>query len=667
MRKVDQKSYLEKLKKPGVQSKFLIGLALILLCFCGLSSSIIYFYQKKGLEEEAFSKTELVMSSVAATRSYVSNILRPKMYDVLGEDAFIIEAMSSSYISRKVMDIFNERLPEFRYRRVAINARNPDFEANEIEKQMISFFRDNPEAKTWQDIVRVGEERYFIRYSPVSFTKPCLHCHGIPEAAPEQIINMYGTTGGFNHKPGEITSVVSVGIPVETGLKKIKGAALSVFSTAFLVIFFLYAIIIFFFNKLIIQNLRSLLDMFWGNLDDEYGRQLYEKTKSMDEIGELNSAAEIMAGHLQETKNNLQQSIELLQSVFDGITDFVVLVSPSGQIRMVNKAISDQFELNLGDILNKNIKELAQSYPLPFNLFTKVIEIQLKEPVADLITCSSGEVFDVHFFPVFTEDGRLANIICYAKDVTFQKLAEKKIQQTEKLVSMGQLAAGVAHEINNPLGIILTYTDLLKEDLQGNSQQIDDLQIIEKHVRNCQRIVSDLLNFASPGKTKTTQASINEVIQDALLMLKQQFKKKKIELKRDLHPELPLLDLDVEKIKQVFINLAMNAIQAIGESGTVSISSSLSKELQQVKVVVEDNGPGIAPEQIDKIFDPFFTTKEPGEGTGLGLSLSYGIIQDHGGDINVKSRINQGTTFTITLPIQGLGIQKNNQIKKMSN
>ena len=653
MRKDNQRSQIEKIKKPGVQSKFLIGLAVILLCFCFLSSSLIYFYQKRTLEEEAFHKTELVMSAVAATRSYVREILRPKMYDVLGEDAFVIEAMSSSYISRMVMDRLNEKLPEFRYRRVAINARNPDFEATAIEKKMISFFQENPETKTWQDIVKVGGRRYFIRYSPVSLKESCLHCHGTPDDAPEQIINKYGETRGFNKKPGKISSVVSVGIPVETGLKKIRGAAFSVFSTAFLVIFFLYAIIIFFFNKLIIQNLRGLLDVFWGNLDDQYGRQLYEKTKSMDEIGELNSAAEIMAGHLQETKNNLVQSKELLQSVFDGISDFVLLISPSGQIRMVNKAITNQYGLNLENIIDRNIRELSGSYPLPFNLFTKVVAIQLKEPVSDLITLSSGEVFDVHFFPIFAEDGGLADIVCYAKDVTFQKQAERKIHQAEKLVSTGQLAAGVAHEINNPLGIILTYTDLLKEDLQGKSQQIEDLQIIEKHVRNCQRIVTDLLNFASPRKTTATQASINDVIEDAMQMIRQQFKKKKINLKLDLYPELPLLNLDVDKVKQVFINLAMNAIHVIEENGMVSVSSCQTKESKQVEIIVEDNGPGIPPEQLDKIFDPFFTTKEPGKGTGLGLSLSYGIIQDHGGDIHVKSEIGKGTRFTITLPIQG--------------
>ncbi len=833
--------HFNKLRQPGAQAKFLIGLGVILLGFCILSSTLIYTYQKHTLEEEAFRKANLVMTVVRAARSYVKDILRPKMYEIVGHDKFIIEAMSTSYISRSIMERFNSELPAFEYRRVSINARNPDFEANELEVGMIQYFRSHPEERNWQGIIKVNGERYFMRFSPVYFEESCLHCHGDPQQAPQTIIDMYGATGGFHKKTDELTGVVSVGIPVEAGLQRIKEIALSVFGTVFLAVFILYAIICYFFNRLIIQNLQGLLNIFWGSLNDDEGKRLYEQAQAMDEIEELATAAELMAVHLEEShrkledyaenleqkveertlalkkseellqakikernqelltlntiaelitqsvklaeilpkvlqqtlkiipaegagiyllhekssqlllqyqenapylasklnfpadlpkaaggdignfsssvcaaafeslKSSLQeggsllnvplccrdqvlgvmtftgisydeinselkellysighqvgitleslqnmtkllQSKELLQSVFDGITDFVLLLDNNGRIIMANDAFLHHYVLSSDSFLHHPVEELAANSPTPFALFSKVAAVKLKEPVSDEIQLESGEIFDVHFYPVFNEQGNLESVVCYAKDVTQQKQVEHRIQHTEKLIALGQLAAGVAHEINNPLGIILCYTDLLKDDLGKMPQKVEDIKTIEKHARNCQKIVTDLLSFASNQRTTRQLTSINSIIEEVVAMVAHQFKKDNISIALELAPDCPTLNMDADKMKQVIMNLLMNAAQAAVGEGEIIVSTHYRKQTGQIKIIVKDNGQGIPEDMLDKIFDPFFTTKAPGKGTGLGLSLSYGIVREHGGEIFAESEPGKWTEFTILLP-----------------
>jgi len=209
----------------------------------------------------------------------------------------------------------------------------------------------------------------------------------------------------------------------------------------------------------------------------------------------------------------------------------------------------------------------------------------------------------------------------------------------------------VAHEINNPLGVILCYTDILKEDGEASAEQrYADVTIIEKHALSCQRIVTDLLNFSSSHQMIKRQAAINPIIEDVVSMVNTQFRKKKITLQMDLAPNLPRLLLDKGRMGQVLLNLLMNALYASRENGTVRIVSRLMETERQVEVEVLDNGQGIDPQVLPKIFDPFFTTKPQGTGTGLGLSVSYGIIRDHNGDIRVESKPGAWTRFIIVLP-----------------
>jgi len=166
---------------------------------------------------------------------------------------------------------------------------------------------------------------------------------------------------------------------------------------------------------------------------------------------------------------------------------------------------------------------------------------------------------------------------------------------------------------------------------------------------SCKRIVADLLNFARGNEQVRGMASINETIREVVSLVAAQFRKQQIELETDLATELPLLEIDSDRMKQVFLNLLMNAAQAITGGGRIQVRSRLRENM--IKVTVEDTGRGIPSDQLDRIFDPFFTTKGPGEGTGLGLSVSYGIVRDHGGEIRAASEPGKWTRLTVLLPV----------------
>jgi two-component system NtrC family sensor kinase len=653
----EQQRSQEQARYTSLQTKFLLGLAAILIFFSALASTTIYYFQKKSLEDEAYQKTELVMTAMAANRSYVREVLRPKMYDKLGQDVFLLEAMSSSYISRNVMERFNEDLYDFIYRRVAKNSRNPNYEADEREVEMIQYFAENPAIEEWQGIIEKEDHRYFMRYRPVYSEPSCSHCHGNPENAPKEIIELYGDERGFYREVGNVYGVISVGLPVDLNLQKIKEIAITVFAGVLPSILFLYAIISIFFNKVIAQNLNNLLNIFRTSLQDEKRVQTYTKSDPVDEISELTDVAQRMAKDLQENREQLEsyaakilQSKELLQSVFDGITDPVVLIDTKGKIKNVNKAFLNRYSITLDQVLEHSITTL------PFTGLCPLIEcgdilISLPDaPISRQMNMENGEIFLIYFYPIHDEQGKTDSIVCYVKDITEQKRLEQKIQQTEKIVSMGQLAAGVAHEINNPLGIILCHIDLIKDDSSLSEEARADLTTIEKHAGNCRTIIADLLNFARQHKSIKELSSINSIIQDVVQIAANQFQQQNITVDLELDKTMVMINVDVDKMKQVFFNLLLNSAHAIDEDGYILLTTRYDKVNQLVTLTVDDNGCGVPPETADKIFDPFFTTKDPGKGTGLGLSVSYGIIEDHNGEISMESVPGKGSRFTITLP-----------------
>ncbi len=245
--------------------------------------------------------------------------------------------------------------------------------------------------------------------------------------------------------------------------------------------------------------------------------------------------------------------------------------------------------------------------------------------------------------------------------------AQAQLIQSEKMSAIGQLAAGVAHELNNPLGGILGYAQFTLEKMKKNvppdgpskeaESYIRYLTDIETQARRCKNIVQNLLRFSrSSHTTEFEDVDVNQVIQETRTFVEHQLHMKQINLTVDLAENLPLIQANASQLQQVFTNMIINAMHASSPESEIRIISGFSPAVGEFGGAVElrfiDEGQGIQPELINKIFEPFFTTKEVGKGTGLGLSVSYGIIKEHGGEIKVDSEVGAGTTFTIILPVQ---------------
>jgi two-component system NtrC family sensor kinase len=212
------------------------------------------------------------------------------------------------------------------------------------------------------------------------------------------------------------------------------------------------------------------------------------------------------------------------------------------------------------------------------------------------------------------------------------------------------LASGIAHEINNPLTGILTFSNLLKEDLEGSEYE-EDLDTIIDETMRCRKIVRGVLDFARETRLERERTNINRILKDVLSLLKRHVHFHNVKIKADLSDKVPDQEIDINMMKSVVNNLAMNASDSMPLGGTLSISSSYEPDEKMVRVTFKDTGIGIPEENLKRIFDPFFTTKAPGEGTGLGMSVTYGIIRRHNGRIHLDSSVGKGTTVTIELPL----------------
>jgi two-component system, NtrC family, sensor kinase len=235
-----------------------------------------------------------------------------------------------------------------------------------------------------------------------------------------------------------------------------------------------------------------------------------------------------------------------------------------------------------------------------------------------------------------------------------QHLAENRLVRSARLAAVGEMAAGVAHELNNPLTTVIGFVELILHDLPRDAPQRSDLELVLKEAQRTRGVVRRLLDFSHPTENIQVQTDMNCLVEDTLALVQHQARASNIEISLELDRDLPMITVDPNQIKQVLLNLFHNAILAMPDGGLISLKTAREMRENQnwLGIVVRDTGEGIDPENLERIFEPFFTTRPTGSGTGLGLSVSYGIISDHGGSIEVESQLGKGSCFTIYLPFE---------------
>jgi PAS domain S-box-containing protein len=352
---------------------------------------------------------------------------------------------------------------------------------------------------------------------------------------------------------------------------------------------------------------------------------------------------------IEERTAALKLSEARYRSIFEASKDMIVTVDRDGHIRDLNPAGYEMLGLPRGAVPRERRFADFISDPRKWSELNEEIRRQ---------GFSTSTELDLH-----DTDGGKSRVLLsggttggdtihfLVKDIEQQRQIREQMVQADKLASIGELSAGIAHEINNPLGIILGYTQLMLRQEKEDGQRREDLRTVEKHVRHCKSIVEDLLSFARTSQPKKELIDVRTVIDDVLHLIRQHAKPERIQLHSDYDRRIGPLLLDEKKIKQVLINLIMNAVHAIVGDGRITVRTGSDSGKGMATISIADTGCGIDPHNLARIFDPFFTTKPTGQGTGLGLSVSYGIVKNHGGDITVQSLPGRGSTFTVHLPI----------------
>jgi two-component system, NtrC family, sensor kinase len=639
----------------SLQTKFSLGMTVILLIVTGALSYWLYRELEKSLINSVYEKSEIILAELEATRKYVSDTLRPRIYSLLPSDEFILEAMSTTYVSTKIMERFRSSFPDFLYKRAAINSRNPKNEADVFEKDIMDLFLKDREMKDWKGVVTRNQQRFFVRMVPIYVESSCLHCHADQQSAPRKLLDLYGGDRGFGRIVGDIAGMDVLFFPVESAMGQIGRQAITVLGSGVIAAVAALFLVSLLFKRLVVNRMARLKGFF-----NEFGAQGGDLSQRLDvtqwdEIGEVGAAVNTMAEKLntlmEERNKLLVDSVaqrERMRSIFDGITDRLMLIAPDHTVLMANSASTMRNRPSTGQ---SKCYELIHGLDAPCSGCLLRTTLNEKAPTFGELSHPDGETYLAHFYPILDKaTGQVESVVHYCKSITEKKKMEQNMMQAEKLASLGQLVAGFAHELNNPLAVVLFYAEILTRELP-ESPYVEDAKVIEKHAETCKTIVQDLLTFSRNVETLPVPGDLNETIRNVLAVLEKQFNKAGIRLEAHFDPELPQIPLDESKIQQVWMNLLLNARQAIenGE-GLIRVTTTRCAESGGVRVAVEDNGHGIPPEIIHKIFDPFFSTKKIGEGTGLGLSVSYGIIRQHSGDIRVASAPGTGSVFEVYLP-----------------
>ncbi len=361
------------------------------------------------------------------------------------------------------------------------------------------------------------------------------------------------------------------------------------------------------------------------------------------EIERRQEAMELYAIELEEKVKErtaeLTDEKEKLNSIVSAIGGGLVLIDRQGKIQWANQMIKDMAGIDLTGLSCEDICfdcQITGSYA----------KDELETIVVSNLFNQKDKYFQITTAPVKGEDGELHGYIRLIQDVTEMKKMEEQMSNSEKLASIGRLAAGIAHEIGNPLTSIFSFVQILKE-IEHDEFKKESLHTIHFHINRISEILKQLSGFTKMPVGEAKECQVNDVIESSIVLIQYDKKAREITMTRELDPSLPLVSADKNQLSQVFVNLILNAIDAMPEGGALTVKSFLRGS--DIVVQFQDTGVGIPQEDLIKIFDPFYTTKE--KGTGLGLAVSYNIVKKMNGTLTVESQAGKGTIFTITLPV----------------
>ena len=353
----------------------------------------------------------------------------------------------------------------------------------------------------------------------------------------------------------------------------------------------------------------------------------------------------------RKLEKKIRESKRNLEAIFDGIQNRLSIQTPDYQVFRVNRAVIEKYHATYQELLGRKCYEAYYQRSLPCEKCPVAVTIETKQPASSILKISEEDTtLRISSYPILDEKEHLVSIIEYIEDITEEQRLQEQLIQSEKLAGVGVLASGVAHEINNPLSGVIGMAEVAMEE-----ENLPEIKGYLKDILNCgmriSEIVKGLRTYSRIAKQEEQGlVDINEVLEESLKMVRLATKTTSIEVVKNFQ-SVDKIEANAGEVQQVFTNLITNAFQAMdGKGGILTLSTRSLKDSVEIKVT--DNGLGIPQKYINKIFDPFFTTKKIGEGTGLGLNIVYRIVTKYEGTLDVESKEEIGTTFTIKFPIR---------------
>ncbi|WP_028584062.1 ATP-binding response regulator [Desulfogranum mediterraneum] len=614
-----------------------VTIASFILIFCLLAFFIQLGCKKLSLKEAEESVTGFLLNH-KAIHSFVAEVQRPEVFrlqreGVLSGDYFSPILLSRTFIARSIRDALNREreqagLDTISFKLAAANPRNPLNRADPFESELLRDF-NRGKIKEYRAILPSDSGKVLYHAIPVAANSPsCLHCHGDPADAPQEMVQQYGNQAGFFEQSGEIRALISVRVPLDNLLASARSTALSLSGAVFLLFSVFLALVLFFFNKMDQQQQRS-----------------EETSTYLDSILQSSTNTAIVVTDRKDTLIYVNQEAErLLNLEAEQIL--------GKELRAVHEVLGDAAINRFNEQLN-HLKE------------TGIHRFQLDR---------QGCVLDIRISAIKDKDGLYQGLLFIGHDVSEQVAAQReqeqtlqKLQKAEKMESIGLMASGVAHDLNNILAGITSYPELMLMNLPEESQLRRPLLAIEAAGHRAAAVVNDLLTVARGATLVKEVVNLNQLIEEYLLSpehLKMAARYPGVRWETALQPQLNNIYAAPVHCKKCLMNLVGNAVEAMDGSGACRlVTSSLVMEPAMAAelglaagayhlVSVQDSGPGISEEDLPHIFEPFYTRKSMGiSGTGLGLSVVWNAMQDHDGTVTARPRRERGMRFDLYFPV----------------
>lgn len=531
-------------------------------------------------------------------------------------------------VTRELSELSKTIGNDFSYHLASLNYINPANQPDEFEEKALRFYERNPEEnhnKSFYRYETIDNSSYFRYFAPLYTRKSCLGCHA------EQ-----------GYKLGDVRGGISILLSAEEHKLSKQRHLIFFLATGFFSIIFLSVPMFYAIKRSLISPLKEIEKSADKIRDGHYDFKL--TYTNHDEIGNLAHAFENMRQKIKEYTNRLIESEHKYRNLIEHSLEAVAIIDENNIIIECNSILSKftGFEIEkLKGIKLNTLLDLERAKPLPFKFDSefKAEHMETYLHSKDNIRIPV-EIYRIKGF-ILGDQSNLSFI--YIRDLSERKKIEQYSIQTEKIFALGQISSGIAHEIRNPLFAINNNMDYLHDKFKNNADFNEIYPEMRISIDRIQDIVSAILDYARPHELSFGLIHIEDVIKRSLLLVQKQFEKSSIRIVTKFEPDSPAIEADPHKLEQVFVNLFLNAFQAMPGAGELKVTTRLKK--RHLAVDIEDTGQGMTEDEINRVFDPFFT-KFP-NGTGLGMSIVQRILDKHNAHYRIKSEVGLGTVFSI--------------------